>query len=1043
MRLGNYEIIRKIATGGMAEIFLARDVEQPGSAELAVKRMLPLFDEDEDLAEMFVDEARIAAKLNHPNIARVYGLGAEKGLPYIVMEYIHGDDLRHICERGLAAHDFIPIPLACRVICEVAQGLFAAHSQRDSRGRSLGIIHRDVSPQNLLVSMAGETKIVDFGIAKAANRISTTRAGQLKGKFSYMSPEQVTGRPVDHRSDLFALGTVLYEVTVAKRLFKGGNEIKTMGLVGKAQVTPPTQERADYPRRLEPIVLKALARDPNDRYQTADALRQDLELYLCSLDFDTSAAALAAYMRRMFPEKTGGLAPERSWDEVSDVEDLPTVVWTPEHVDEALNPGLVTIVDPVRVPQSPIPGLVGDNSPSSPVAVDGGQKAPPLQKDLVAEDRSSADGLAAPSTAAPSSQFRGQSPPSVARFAAKESDEGLALMGREGAMLPSGAADSPQNEARSKILTGKPGGTMSNDTNNPFLAAMGAQPQTGDPTPVQAQQGQLSAAQQQHLVQQQQMLAHQQQEQQQLLEQQQQWATQQERLTAEQQQQLVLQQQQLLAVQQQQQQQLLLQQQQQLEQQAQQQRALRQSQQLLVAQQLDAVMPSGPIDHSVDHEDFEGDLDRRKKKNRSTVIGVIVGLLVVGGIIFAIFGTSKIEETVKEETSPDDPYFGKGDPDWKPLATFPVEVRSEPEGARVIVNGLRQDGVTPGTFLFVEDQANTVAVFRDGFIPVHRFLAFGEDVSNGVDLKLDRIPDPPPLPEPIIPPPPEPGQEPAPIVQPEPNPYAQPTSELEVIIQNPVDADAMIWLDGKQMGKPPIKESIAKGAYHIVSYEKEGKAPHVVLFKALSPGEMVKELLSEGVYTDRLTEVLVEPAPKTSKVEFNEEPSSGMAAVPFNKAELVRIVVTSEGYEPWQYSLDTTGAGNFSVRATLSEFRTGTAAVQWLIPPGKYWYPCMKRPQGPVCWEDDTALAKEVKAGKYTLKVWEQLGGHASNKRDATNQPEIVIEPGLKYVFEMDFSGEEVIITPQEPVPYEPPPPGTDLNAVPEKPTVKPGKKSK
>jgi len=206
---------------------------------------------------------------------------------------------------------------------------------------------------------------------------------------------------------------------------------------------------------------------------------------------------------------------------------------------------------------------------------------------------------------------------------------------------------------------------------------------------------------------------------------------------------------------------------------------------------------------------------------------------------------------------------------------------------------------------------------------------------------------------------------------------------------------------------------------------------------------MVKELLSEGVYTDRLTEVLVEPAPKTSKVEFNEEPSSGMAAVPFNKAELVRIVVTSEGYEPWQYSLDTTGAGNFSVRATLSEFRTGTAAVQWLIPPGKYWYPCMKRPQGPVCWEDDTALAKEVKAGKYTLKVWEQLGGHASNKRDATNQPEIVIEPGLKYVFEMDFSGEEVIITPQEPVPYEPPPPGTDLNAVPEKPTVKPGKKSK
>lgn len=309
-QFGTYQLLEKIGQGGMAEIFVAR--QGGGLAgfkkKVAIKRIFPHLMEREDLVHMFFDEARIAADLNHPNIVQVYDLGRYDQWVYIAMEYVEGHDLRKVCERGVDAADFIPKELAAWVISQAAAGLHFAHTRADSRGEPMKIVHRDISPQNILLSQAGHVKVCDFGIAKAEDRLSRTRTGQFKGKLAYMSPEQIEGKDVDRRADVFALGIVLYETTLQRRLFGGYSDFETMSMVVEAEIPRPREVDPSFPSELEQILLRALSRDPEDRYQDAEQMQLALETWLQAGSTPVGSAQLARYLRSLF----SSAAPETS-----------------------------------------------------------------------------------------------------------------------------------------------------------------------------------------------------------------------------------------------------------------------------------------------------------------------------------------------------------------------------------------------------------------------------------------------------------------------------------------------------------------------------------------------------------------------------------------------------------------------------------------------------------------------------------------------------------------------------------------------------------
>ena len=265
---GKYQLIEKIAQGGMAEVFLATQSAELGGfeKELAIKRIFPNLASEESMRNMFLDEARIAANLNHPNIVQVYDLGQVGEYLYIAMEFVEGHDFRTILEKGFNDGNEVPINLAVNVVANAAAGLNYAHTRSDSSGEPMRIVHRDMSPQNILISTEGHVKVCDFGIAKAEDRIGMTRAGEIKGKIAYMSPEQVRGaEQLDHRSDIFALGIVLYESTTMRRLFRGESDFDTMREVVEGEIESPRDIQPGYPADLEKIVFKALERDPDDR----------------------------------------------------------------------------------------------------------------------------------------------------------------------------------------------------------------------------------------------------------------------------------------------------------------------------------------------------------------------------------------------------------------------------------------------------------------------------------------------------------------------------------------------------------------------------------------------------------------------------------------------------------------------------------------------------------------------------------------------------------------------------------------------------------
>ena len=298
---GKYYLLERINVGGMAEVFKAKTFGVEGFERLlAVKRILPNIAEDEEFITMFIDEAKIAVQLQHANIAQIFDLGKVEDSYFIALEYVNGRDLRSIFDRMRSRGEALPIALACHVMMQVCEGLDYAHNKRDGQGRELHLIHRDISPQNVLIGYDGEVKLIDFGIAKAAGKASTTQAGILKGKFGYMSPEQVRGLPIDKRSDIFAVGIVLYELLTGERLFVGETDFSTLEKVRNVEIVPPSSYNKKIPQELERLMMKALARDPEDRYSNAIDLHDDLQSFLYSIGEFYSRKDLAGWMKKTF-----------------------------------------------------------------------------------------------------------------------------------------------------------------------------------------------------------------------------------------------------------------------------------------------------------------------------------------------------------------------------------------------------------------------------------------------------------------------------------------------------------------------------------------------------------------------------------------------------------------------------------------------------------------------------------------------------------------------------------------------------------------------
>ncbi|MEZ4369991.1 MAG: serine/threonine-protein kinase [Polyangiaceae bacterium] len=300
--LGRYELLMPIAKGGMAQVWAARLRGTRGFRKIFAVKTIRADIESERLEEMLLEEATLAAQIHHPNVVTTVELGEEAGLLYLVMEWVDGESLSVV---GKAAGEAgIPMPIAVNLVGQVCKGLNAAHELRDEAGNLLGVVHRDISPQNILVAYDGTAKLVDFGIAKATHRSSSlTMEGEIKGKFAYMAPEQVNQQSVDRRTDLFALGILLYTLTTGRHPFRGDTPAATIRNVLTRPVTPPRRVVEDYPVELEAIVMRALAREPNQRFQTAHELLSALERAAPEWLEGSFEVSVAGYMRALLGDQ--------------------------------------------------------------------------------------------------------------------------------------------------------------------------------------------------------------------------------------------------------------------------------------------------------------------------------------------------------------------------------------------------------------------------------------------------------------------------------------------------------------------------------------------------------------------------------------------------------------------------------------------------------------------------------------------------------------------------------------------------------------------
>jgi len=340
-RLGRYTVLRHLASGGMADVLLARTEGIEGfSRHVVLKRIRAEHAKDQRFIDMFLDEARLAANLHHQNVVQVHDIGEAAGEFFFAMEYLHGEDLRTMLSIVSKTRTHMPLGYVVSVISSVAAGLHYAHERRGPDKKPLNIVHRDVSPSNIFVGYDGSVKVVDFGIAKAAMRQVETRSGNLKGKVSYMSPEQCKLGTIDRRSDVYALGVVLYELATTTRLFKSDSDYLVMDAICTGKIPLPRVRRPDLPNELQAIIMKALATDPELRYQTADEMRVALDEFATAAQLTASASTIASYVHKLCGEKAepwldstpaddkSAAAAEADGDRAPPTEDMGRMSWS-------------------------------------------------------------------------------------------------------------------------------------------------------------------------------------------------------------------------------------------------------------------------------------------------------------------------------------------------------------------------------------------------------------------------------------------------------------------------------------------------------------------------------------------------------------------------------------------------------------------------------------------------------------------------------------------------------------------------------------------
>ncbi len=302
--LKRYELIDRLAVGGMAEIFLARQLGLEGFERIVViKRIRPELAGDQRFVRMFLEEAHLGSRLNHSSIVQVYDLGKLQETYFMAMEYIFGRDMRRVMRKSKSAKIPFPVVYAMKVASSVCEGLHYAHKFIDARGNKRCIVHSDISPENIFVSFEGTVKILDFGVATDGTQSERRRSREIRGKVSYMSPEQVTGRPLDARSDIFSLGSALYEWITGFRLFTGDDQEAVLKAISVANVHAPSFFNVDVPESAENILMKALERDPNQRYQSAWEMQYDIDQFLAGYDFTPSNIHLSNFLKQLFGDE--------------------------------------------------------------------------------------------------------------------------------------------------------------------------------------------------------------------------------------------------------------------------------------------------------------------------------------------------------------------------------------------------------------------------------------------------------------------------------------------------------------------------------------------------------------------------------------------------------------------------------------------------------------------------------------------------------------------------------------------------------------------
>jgi tetratricopeptide (TPR) repeat protein len=303
-RFGKYLLLEKLAVGGMAQLYRAKITGIQGFEKLiAIKTILSHLTEEKELLSSFIDEAKLAALLHHQNIVQIYDFGTMENSYFIAMEYLFGKDLRYIFSKSQEKNLPLSNEHALYIMTRICSGLDYAHSLKDFQGKPLNIIHRDISPQNIIVTYEGEIKIVDFGIAKAASQSTITQFGMIKGKIAYMSPEQASGQPIDYRSDIFSTGIILYEMVTGKRMFTGPDTLQILAKVSRAEFEPPEVARSGLPTKVYKILNRALMKEPEDRYQSCGEMLADLEECMFQLSLRPTARGISQYMKELFKEE--------------------------------------------------------------------------------------------------------------------------------------------------------------------------------------------------------------------------------------------------------------------------------------------------------------------------------------------------------------------------------------------------------------------------------------------------------------------------------------------------------------------------------------------------------------------------------------------------------------------------------------------------------------------------------------------------------------------------------------------------------------------